>query len=313
MVENDNPLKDTNEIINIINREGIFFRSAVKKKFEESHWKCEIEYPYSLQNFVEEKGISKSIDIYATRIFSHPDSVELNLIIECKKSYAPQNKWIFFKNKKDKLSAWNIQSPKTGGILNCLSQISPFDIISCYDQIVIKPKDGKQQNKGEKLIQDKKRDVTQIYQASSEISNALYGIISMFPTQRKNEHSLILRKRPIFENNWFIPVVITNAELNICEFEISNTTLMDGKIEEKKFKLEPVSMLTFEYPLPYYLQIAEDEMIPTDLSGISTDVLSFSYIRKLPIVFLNSMNIDEFLKIVYYSLAPNSWMIGKIK
>ena len=136
----------------------------------------------------------------------------------------------------------------------------------------------------------KRGDVTQIYQASAEVSNALYGIKSMFTDELSEIDPQIWTEifGHIYEDNWFIPIVITNAELNICEFDISNTTLKDGKIEETKFKLETVPWLAFEYPLPYYLQIAEDEDIHSNIP-----VTSSSYIRKLPILFLNSMKIDE--------------------
>jgi len=305
-----NALEDKNEIIDVINREGIFFRMAVKKKFEELGCKCEVEYPYSLQNYIEEKGTSKSADIFAKRPFSHPDNVELNFIIECKKSYAQKNKWIFFKHKTDKLYAWNINFPTKGVYFNLFNKFPSLDFPVCYDQIVIKTVNRNKSKSGRKLEKDTKRgNLTQIYQASAEVSNALYGIKSNY-INRLNEIDSKLWEyffKYIPKDNWYIPLVITNAELNISEFEISNDTLKDGKIKEDEFKLESIPWLIFEYPLPYYLQIQEDQN-PKN----STPIEYSSFIRKLPIIFLNSTKIDDFIKNIYRAAAPNAAMMGRI-
>jgi hypothetical protein len=313
MTDTPDPLEDEHELISAINREGIFFRKAVMTKFEKFNWKCNAEYPYSLQKYIEEKGISRSADIYTKRPFGNPDNVEVNLIIECKKSYAPRSKWIFFKHKDDGLNAWEIHIPTEGVNLDLFSRFSNVKFPICYDQIVLKPIDNKQKlkTKGQKVeTQLLRGNTTQIYQASAEVSNALFGIKSNKSDIYNDVESDLWRHffRYLFSHNWFIPIVITNAELNISEFEITKDTIKTGAIDDKKFKLNSVPWLVFEYPLPYYLQLPEDPD-PTDTSPIN----SASYIRKLPIIFLNSMEIEKFLKIIYNSAAPLLYSTGRIK
>lgn len=308
MTTPQNPLEDKNEIINAINREGIFFRKAVLTKFEELSWKCEVEYPYSLQKFLEEKRASKSIDIFANRRFGNPDNVEIKLIIECKRSYGPKNKWIFFKYKDDAFYTWKTEIPQGSGCLfDYFSRFSQKKFPICYDQIVLKQSNKSQ---GENLSPDLKRDGTQIYQASAEVAHALYGIQSNY-TEIFNKIGSDLWQhyfRHVFRNYWFLPIVVTNAEMFVSEFKISKNTLEDGNIKEKDFNLSSLPWLVYEYPLPHYLQIQEDQNYNDNRPFNDSQ-----YIRKMPIIFLNSMKIKDFLKIIYSSAAPHLFSLGKIK
>mgnify|MGYP006282990727 FL=1 len=304
----EDPLEDNNEIISAINREGIFFRKAVMDKFSKLKWKCSPEYPYSLQEFTTDRNISKSADIFASRRFGRPDFVDLNFIIECKKSYAPKSKWLFFKINENKIRAWNFHFPCETVLLDCMGNLTNKAVDVCYDQTVLKPA-KKNSKTGEKLQQaNLHTSGTQIYQASAEVAHALYGIKNEKDKQYSEVDNEIWRDVfSFFKNRWFVPIVITNAELNVSEFEITEDTLLKGTIKNKDFKLKPVPWLIFEYPLPNYLQLPEDDKD-------SSFPFNFdNYIRKLPIIYLNSSKIEDFLQLIYQSTAPYLYSTGRIK
>jgi len=291
-LDNENPLDDKQEIINAINREGIFFRKAIWQKFEKLDWKCQVESPYSLSKYFE--GIdSKSIDLLAEKIDTE-NRIKLYLVIECKKSYAPKNKWIFFKRDEKYFKAWSFSSP-SDGFLDSFHTYQRWEpkISICYDQIILKSSRSDKKSKGEKLQIDNIRgDVTQIYQASAEVSKALYGIISHVSDDFNKIDSDFAKSvlGALCKRYWFFPVVITNATLNVCDFETNKNTLKEGKIDPNKFILKSVPWLIFEYPLPSYLHIQDEHSQPNN---------SY-FVRKLPILFLNSMKIDEFLDFIIW-------------
>ena len=303
MIKENDPLEDEQEIISAINREGIFFRKAVMEKLNSLKWKCTAEYPYSLQKFITDRGISRSADIFAHKIFGRPDDTNLNFIIECKKSYAPKSKWIFFKLKEGKIRAWTFHFPNVTVLLDYIQNLTQEPVNICYDQTVLKP--AKKNNKsGEKLQQASLRTGgTQIYQASAEVAHALYGI----KNEIYNRYSEVDEKSwkdvfYYFKNRWFVPIVVTNAELSVSEFKISEDTLVKGAVRSKDFKLKSVPWLIYEYPLPNYLQLPEDDLD-------SSFPFNFDkYVRKLPIIYLNSMKIDEFLNHIYNAVAPIAMM-----
>lgn len=308
MTEENDPLGNEQEIISAINREGIFFRKAVMEKLTTLNWKCTPEYPYSLQEFIIDRGISKSADIFAYKRFGSPDFAELNFVIECKKSYAPRSKWIFFKLNEGKISAWTFHFPCETVLLDCIKNITTQSVNICYDQTVLKLA-KRNSRSGEKLQRaNLHTEGTQIYQASAEVAHALYGIKNeIYKRYDEVDEKIWKDVFHFFHNRWFVPIVITNAELNVSEFKISEDTLCKGTIKQKDFKLKSVPWLVYEYPLPNYLQLPEDDQD----SGFPFNF--DKYVRNLPIIFLNSTKIEDFLQFIYQSVAPCLFSLGRTK
>ncbi len=304
--ENNNPLNNLIEIQNAIAREGIFFRKAVAEKLSELHWSCDLESPYSLQRYTSEKGASRAADIVATKRLPDRDRATVKLILECKKSYSAKNKWIFFKTKDAPIESWAIELPQQiENEYNFFKHFSNIKIPYCYDQIVLRHDNDK---KGQMLKKENIRnDSTSIYQASSEVSHALFGVKSNFAELLDELDMKNCQFRDDIKYNfWFVPVVVTNADLMVSEFKPTEITLTEGNVEN--FKLTPVPWLVYEYPLPSYLQTRQSNKILI-YNNIWNEP---PYVRKLPIIFLNSKSIkDFFYHIVYESVAQNSLMIGE--
>lgn len=283
MIIVEDGLENKNELNELLKKQGYFFQRAVYQEIKKLTDRCESEYPFSLSNFIDSEKIPRTIDIYA--ILKLKDS-SVRFVIECKKAYNPGVNFIFFSEGRINFSAWNrnYNQPIPGGHMDYYEDFPYLNRAAIFanSEIVIRKKDkGKNQ---ELTIESPGR----IYKASRQVSSALYGIKA---NEKEEYEYLELEGRVV--KFWYIPMVVTNCEINSCDFQTVKQTIANGSIPDGKIKWEKVPWLIYNYPLPQYLHIQEDYKHDDATHAI----FGSPWIRKLPILFINSESIKNFFEL----------------
>jgi hypothetical protein len=180
----------------------------------------------------------------------------INLVIECKKNNPIFTNWVFFK-----------KFPK---------YIQKQDFLVTFSPENEDPRYTVQSSQLSGYICSEGREVKQDYMnlnghdktktSNANIEDACYQVVLA-------AHSLIAEEfRPYMkrldrQNNvdfklyLLFPMIVTTANLYLCNYQVSDVSIDKGEIPIEKMKLEKVSSLWYEYPIPPHLQLTDKEWL----------------------------------------------------
>lgn len=307
---------DQERMTHALNVEGIFFQSKCAKEVEKAGFELRfMEYPVSYpKNKPIEKTVESTLDIFAEKIANpHFDSKKwaINLLIECKKANPKFKDWVFFKKIKTHLGTdelllnatmlknikrgkhWKINFDKivTKEPFQYFEQnyISvPPDIKNPIRQSLDICYDGRELKGDYEKKNAWKSSTERIQSACMQISIALRSF--MFETFQY-QFKLFFEKMDPDDINYYIPIIITTANLFTVDYKIKDIDLGKGEIEESKPKFDSVPWLVYEYPLESYLQLKTEGLWDYHLSDREKT-------RKLHIFIVNSKALLKFLSLI---------------
>jgi len=307
-----------------LNVGGTFLQIAVHEKLKNENWPTIPEFPISLAPFVTDpmkhdialkrinigngtevktssnnfqRAIAESqnqffrketsIDILAQKTTMPRDYV---LCIEVKKLNPEYVNWVFFdEGTMDNKFRVRTKSLSNQGIVNLLKihesdrhgneifiHIEEFTDIpnfqpNCYDYGVTLTKD----KEGNYSFQK-----SSLYDASLQIVESTYGALV---DALINQVSTGMGYVP---SQVFIPIIVTNANLLICDYDKKDIDLEKGIISNADFK--SVNSIIYEIPTPMRAKFPNE--ITTNTNGEMTRTSS-----RWPILIMNPKGLDEFL------------------
>ncbi len=257
----DDPQNDDEWTIHALNIHGTFFERWCERVVAESApWRLHstqypVEYPPPNGPL---RGKESTLDIRAEcRV---RDNV-LTLIIECKKNNPGFVDWVFFKKHPATPArfigyaidtvpmrppapapAWQIQSSTFSGTTTLPVASEARETRGSY-----------QAYRGHRDEKTKTAN-SAITQAATQVALATRAIVA-----EELEHTEALRQAnasPLapFRRQMVLPVIVTTANLRVCEFDPSQIDSRTGEIAYSDVRLEPVPALVYEYPLPRLFQ-----------------------------------------------------------
>jgi len=205
------------------------------------------------------------------------DTSKIKLLVECKKNNPEFVDWIFFPNKKREQSiVYAEEARETRGSYQTntdkkdRTKTSNTAVTEAAEQVALAEKSVRTDdfyNFHSVAEYDNKAE----YYYNSE----LYGDSLPLPTIN------------------YIPVVVTTANLRVCDFNFQDIDPKTGEIPVNKTTLINVPYLLFEFAIPRYLQpelgISEDRA-----KYVKMNIYEDTFMR-LPVYVVNSQHFDEFL------------------
>ncbi|MBI2541649.1 hypothetical protein HYV80_02995 [Candidatus Woesearchaeota archaeon] len=287
-----------NEILTeALNFEGKFFENLVIDKVKSINpWEIvKVEYPFS--DYVDK---SPRADFIAKR----DGEGLLYLTGEIKKAHPNFKRWVFFPYKKAKSSSGlpdvyfmeeHISIAKTEikkelRLILCHHLFLNSDLFFCNDarEIAFSKKD-KKPTSNERI----ENGAMQVCLSLNSFANEEYTYLQHLVNTNEGFDRLIR----------FIPVLITNADLLVCETN-------DKKLNEN-FDLDknsaiyiPVKWLVYKYPINY------KALTPTPLRVTNLEVRDYMKYKMIYVVNYNAL--EEFLKVIHFpTIIMNPKYTGK--
>ncbi len=218
-MEKDSPLKQ-------INSSGFPFQMRVEQEIKDSY---QTHKWFSIGLEQHWKNVDWGTEGFIDIVLEKPNSYPLTdyMVIECKRISG--GKWIFLKLKSQE------------------NKIN--DSIFSYCQSNDKPqlKWNKKNFKPDSFVSSfcavpgqNNKDTPMLERVSEKLLDSLESLAT------KQRGILTSSAEPFHFKSRFIPVIITNAELVVCEFESSDIDLLDGVLKNKNRNFKPVSFLRFQ-------------------------------------------------------------------
>jgi hypothetical protein len=181
--------------------------------------------------FAEEFGVAfdvpTAIDIIARDKRKEPN---LLFVLECKRAYVRQKKWLFFRDIDRKFRLSRLVSTvagQTGHYSESVPLIDDCHVCSEGYEIVTTGKECK-------------AAPDPIYQAANQLCRGYLGFVKLRIDQRHAE-------RQQNEIDSVIPVLVTTAELYVTEFNVSDISLTTGNLGSDLREL-PVDCIILKHP-----------------------------------------------------------------
>jgi hypothetical protein len=251
--------------VHSLNIHGSFFERWCKNIIKKSKsWRFVAEnYPVEFpptNGFL--KGQESSLDI---RTEFKPGKNPLTLLIECKKNNPDFTNWIFFRRTdSNRIGVYyrisNIQKkePETGWTVQGELEWREIQAPLVSDAREIKGA----------YLDYKKGDKTRttnssIQQAAEQIALATKAItdeeekFSKLLSEKHSESGMPWRTQKI------IPMIVTTAAIQICEFNPEDISRETGEIPYEKAKISDHPFVVYEYALPKHLQYSPGD--PTNI------------------------------------------------
>ncbi len=245
-------------IIHSLNIHGLFFQRKCVELIntlpvKSQHIKViDTEYPveYPQQRIMDMKNKESRLDIFARISDQFYVDRAINLVIECKKNNPDYTNWVFFEKypdydpKQDFIATFDngnegacytAQSTQIGGYVSSDGR----EVKENYSNLNVRDK-TKTTNAN---IEDA---CYQVVVATHSLLDEQY-IRFTLPREKRINSQLSLYL--------FIPIIVTTANLYICEYSVSDVSIDRGEISLEKPKLKEVKSLLFEYPIPPHLQL----------------------------------------------------------
>lgn len=295
--QNQRPEPTTNEewAIHAINIHGFFFERRCQEVVANAKgWSIvDTNYPvtYGDQN--------SNLDIWAEREFknSYGDVRRFTLPIECKKNNPDFVDWIFFPQSTHRTTEPWLHgiSPRDNIIRGGINKIIPpykHELWSLTHNLVVA--DEARETKGDYTKVQKQQDKTKtsndtITKAAKQITLATQSLVSQ--ERKLLEMSDFSTYNPPYRYHFFLPTIVTTAQLYICEFENNAIRLDNGEIPIDKAKLVPYPYLIFNYAVLSTLQTKVK-----DIQQVGTDRGIFIQLARFPIFVVQSEAFPTFLK-----------------
>jgi hypothetical protein len=246
------------------------------------------EYPVEFppHSAIDTKNKESRLDILA-RIQSkmHMNYV-VDLVIECKKNNPDFINWVFFEKypmdnpKQDFIGTFAYDKGKAGYIVQSVRLDN-----SVYSE-------GREVKGDYNRITS--RDKTKTINAN--IEDACYQVVLATHSLIDKQFTQFLihyetPKNTLFKLHLFLPLIVTTANLFICDYQVSDVSIEVGEIPLEKPEYRKVNSLWLEYPIPPHLQLQEDRWAINK----RTDIEDIDYRRYIFIV-----NSSEFQNVLIY-------------
>ena len=272
--------------IHSINIHGVFFERWCQQVIRDADgwWLEDSNYPVAFPPRNKE-GLEPKESALDVRASSEYRKGKLNLLIECKKNNPEFIDWIFF--KKDLRTATEVQAikdprnPQTGPAPHYFCQ--PFRTLPIADEA--RETRGTYQAYSDQRSNKTKTSNTAVTDASRQVALATQAIVyedwrKIRENQGKGEHEI----------QCFFPLIVTSANLFICNFNPKDVSEGTGEIPFDKVELEEMPYLIYEFPLPHHLQ--STHLYP-DKSSLNPYQLRQH--TRLDIAVVNSRKFNDFL------------------
>lgn len=227
-----------------LNDSGIFLEFAFQEFAQEykPFQQIETQIPFTI-DYTGSQPIDGTVDFLC--LYQSKGQPTIYFIVECKKADPSQKNWIFFqRNEGEKGSTAFYRSYKktpSGSIAtpNCLSYPQEKSLYDRSYQIV--------GSKGTHAFNDQKKDP--VYNASIQVSKGLRSIIE---DDGHNPERLL---PSVTEFVFFVPVVVTTAEIMSWKTDFSVPDLATGEADVSKLTYENEKWIEYSAPIPKYLRI----------------------------------------------------------
>jgi hypothetical protein len=282
------PNSDHDWKIHSLNIHGIFFERWCQDTLEKlAPWKVKsTNYP------VEFGGKESALDLWVQLVRNHQ---VLNLPIECKKNNPDFIDWIFFPKKGNPTIKQIVVSVVDNSEVKTPADPRQYNLSLVKVPFLAPWVDEARETRGS-YLSVKGGDKTKT--SNKAIADAAYQVALATHAICAEEYLLIQRR---FSSNpasltprrveTFIPTIITNAKLFVCEFDPKDVSPETGEIEFNNVSLIEKDSVIYEYPLPRHLQTgATDPVWLRDYGSIEDVVRKHILIihsGALPIVMRN--------------------------
>ncbi|MEK7571243.1 MAG: hypothetical protein AAB553_03125 [Patescibacteria group bacterium] len=290
------PVSKSEWAIHSLNIQGTFFERWCQDAVKKSRWDIvstnyPVEFPPHNGPFVGEQS---ALDIYAQL---KKTTIQLTLLIECKKNNPEFIDWVFFphsntKRHKHFTGSLIQKAPTQDGYKNwnTTSSLSPMISLEWIPTSDAWETRGKYSDykKGDKT----KTSNTAITQAAHQVALATKAI---FQQELKAADLLSHKKadmQPIPAHQIFIPTIVTTAKLFLCKFNSQDIDEKTGEIPFSKATLEEQPYLLYEYPLPAHFHSTPADEIDVLKTG------NKDFGTRMDILVVNSSKLSEFLALL---------------
>jgi hypothetical protein len=103
------------------------------------------------------------------------------------------------------------------------------------------------------------------------------------------------------EKQVFMPVIVTTAQLHLCEFDPADISPSEGVIPYDKVKITEKPYLIFKYPLPVHLQMDKGHLLFLSSQN------KVDFLVRMSIFVVNSNHFDEFLNFLVQRYPDMFW------
>lgn len=246
-----------------LNRHGVFLKKRVLQ---------ELAAVDGVGIVCEELGVSfggtRVLDILAVDKRQNPP---IFFAFECKRAYAADKRWIFFRDWDQRYRVLREQS-ELAGHSSVFSRSAPPYPPVCSE--------GYEFNK-----QDNKADQNPVFKASAQLSAAYLGLID-----RRHREFRVPRK-PGKKVERYIPVLVTTAELVLVQKDLSAVSLASGKIGSAP-AATAVDFLILKHPFPTPEILTQDFR---DTQNPSPTAQDWSQLQKESIYVVRAPALRQFL------------------
>jgi len=197
-------------------------------------------------------GVHGSIDIVAVRaVKGISENTLLFLIIECKKANSNIKNWIFFNESLDRMPLFISSDIVANNLMNEKKYVTRqltfpklgYPLVSdfnyCNQAIEI----------NDKLTNINRNQEDKIYKAIRQAIHGSYALEAKIPKYIEgisNEVDLLQFKHFIY-----LPIVVTTANLYLTKLDYKK--IKNGDIDFKDVEMEGKKWLTYEFPLPDFI------------------------------------------------------------
>jgi hypothetical protein len=257
----DKPSTNDEWTLHSLNIQGLFFQrlcaDIINQKPQNQIRLVATEYPVEYPpSSGSERSNESRLDIYARSIGpfnNYPSAIQF--AIECKKNNPDFIDWVFFPSYPAKQPAYELLTVKPYPIYK-ESWKPIFHINKCSTQKFILVNEGRE-TRGT-YDGYKRGDKTRT--ANDSIESACHQVVlATHSIAYKNRegafHDLEKSSKPIFTQYLYIPIVVTTANLFICDFSPADVSIDLGELPFDKAILRSVESVVYEYPIPPHLQL----------------------------------------------------------
>ena len=248
------PLTHDEWVVHALNIHGTFFEKWCARQVEEAQeWTLvDTEYPVEYVH-------QSRIDVWAS--CQVEDSI-LNLTIECKKNDPTLSSWVFFHDARDpspevsvSTLGWRVSGDKGEEFLGTNSE-QVDGLVATGGRQVRESYDTKKIER--QLTKTTTKDIDDAAQQAFVGARALFWEQAHLWKQMREAHE---SNHPPWRLQYFLPVIVTTAELCRCDFEHGDVDPSTGEIELGSAQVSSVDYLYYEYPIPKRLQLHASDPI----------------------------------------------------
>ena len=256
------PSSNDDWTVHSLNIQGIFFQRLIASLIlkHEKVFYITSEYPveYPSGNTLN-KGQESRLDILAQIRSRYYQQTAIHLLIECKKANPEFVDWVFFPKILTDYYDSNVNYLRLFAMsANDGNSSIKYDVMARHNDTYILADDAREtRGSYENVLKNIKTKTS-----NASVTEAAYQVV-LAAHAYANETSLKLNHAnsslsPL-SHHFFLPIIVTTANLYLCKFNPNDTSLQTGEIPFQKVTFERVDRLFYEYAIPPHLQIKPDE------------------------------------------------------